>query len=80
MVAGSSSLGLDPGRLARVGEVIEEEFDESYHLSSVWVLLRRMGWSCQKPERRASERNEDEIRTWRVERWPELKKSSRRRP
>jgi transposase len=65
--------------LQRVAEVIEEEFGESYHPSGVWKVLGRMGWSCQKPERRARERNEDDIRTWRVERWPELKKSARRR-
>jgi transposase len=63
--------------LARVAEVIEEEFEVSYHPGHVWRILRKMGWSCQKPERRARERNEEEIRTWRVERWPHIKKRQR---
>ncbi len=34
-----------------------------------------MGWSCQKPERRARERDEKAIATWRKERWVEVEKS-----
>jgi hypothetical protein len=40
-------------------------------------LLARMGWSCQKPERRAAERDEAAIRRWRDERFPEAKKTPR---
>src|SRR4030067_585429 len=32
------------------------------------------GWSCQKPERRARERDEDAIKQWREKRWPHIKK------
>ena len=39
--------------LARVAEVIAVTFGVEYDPSQVWRILRAMGWSCQKPERRA---------------------------
>lgn len=60
----------------RVGEVIEREFGVRYHPNAVWFLLRSLGWTCQKPERRARERDEEAIRRWRREEWPHIKKRS----
>jgi transposase len=60
--------------LRRIAEVIEEHFGVSYDLSGVWHLLKGMGWSCQKPERRARERDEEAIGAWRREDWPRIKK------
>lgn len=60
--------------LARVAEVIERRFAVKYHPGHVWYLLRSMGWSCQKPERRARERDEGAIARWRHEQWPRIKK------
>ena len=65
--------------LARVAEVIEEEFDVVHRPGHVWRILIKMGWSCQKPERLARERDEDAIREWREMRWPHIKKRPRRR-
>jgi len=45
---------------ARVAQVIREWFEVEYHPSHVWKILRKLGWSCQKPERRARERNESQ--------------------
>jgi transposase len=64
--------------LRRVAQVIEKHFGVKYHPSHVWRILRRLGWSCQKPERRARERNEEEIKRWREEEWPRIKKSPQR--
>jgi transposase len=61
--------------LKRVAEVIERTLAVSYHPSQVWRILRALGWSCQKPERRARERDEDAIRHWRQVEWPRIKKS-----
>jgi transposase len=33
-----------------------------------------LGFSCQRPERRAIERDEKAIRQWKRVQWPELKK------
>jgi putative transposase len=37
------------------------------------VLLRRNGWSVQVPARRAVERDEGAIETWKKEVWPQVK-------
>jgi transposase len=66
--------------LRRVAEVIEREFGVRYHPCHVWRILDGLGWSCQKPERRARERNEQEIEQWRRVRWRHIKKRSPKRP
>lgn len=66
--------------LSRVAEVIERHFRVSYDPSQVWRILRSMGWSCQKPERRARERDEAAIERWRRVDWPRIKKGGRKRP
>jgi transposase/ABC-type polysaccharide/polyol phosphate export permease len=60
--------------LRRVAQVIQREFEVQYHPGRVWYLLRGMGWSPQKPQRRARERDEEAIRTWRTQKWEEVKK------
>lgn len=59
---------------ARVAEVIGRELGVRYHPAHVSRLLRRLGWSVQKPIQRASQRDETAIAAWRTERWPALKK------
>jgi transposase len=56
----------------RVAAVIKREFGVSYHPAHVSRLVRRMGLSLQKPVVRATQRNEDAIRTWQTETWPAL--------
>lgn len=60
--------------LARVAQVIENRFGVKYHPGHVWRILREMGWSPQKPERRARERDEQAIERWRAEEWPRIEK------
>lgn len=60
--------------LPRVVEVIARTFGVRDHPAHVWKILRGEGWSCQKPERRARERDEAAIQRWRTERWPHRKK------
>ena len=66
--------------LARVAEVIAVTFGVQYDPSQVWRILRAMGWTCQKPERRARERDEEAIARWRREYWPHIKKRPKKRP
>jgi transposase len=66
--------------LARVAEVIAVKFGIEYHPSTVWHILRSMGWSCQKPERRARERDEQAIARWRHQDWARIKKRPKKRP
>lgn len=58
----------------RVAQVIQRRFGVRYHPSHVWKLLRKLGWSCQKPEQRAREQDEEAIRRWRKCDWPRIKK------
>lgn len=60
---------------ARIAEVIERVFGVTYHRDHVGRLLHQMGWSHQKPERRAAERNQAEIDRWLAEDWPKVKKT-----
>lgn len=60
--------------LRRVAEVIEERFQVRYHPCHVWKLLTGLGWSCQIPERRALQRKEEEIASWKRHRWHHIKK------
>ena len=65
--------------LPRVAEVIARTFGVTYHPAHVWRILRGEGWSCQKPERRARERDEAAIQRWQAARWPHIKKRPPRR-
>jgi len=58
----------------RVTKLIEEECGVRYHPSQVWRILRKLGWSCQRPVGRALERDEGAIRQWKKVRWPQIKK------
>ena len=58
----------------RVAEVIAKKFGVKYHPAHVWKILRSLGWTPQKPEQRARERNEADIRRWRRQEWPRIKK------
>ncbi|MEE6266344.1 winged helix-turn-helix domain-containing protein [Streptomyces diastatochromogenes] len=59
--------------LARIRRVIEEVAGAEYTgPSGVWWLLKRHGWSRQIPTRRAYERDEKAVMTWRSEVWPQV--------
>jgi transposase len=62
--------------LARVAEVIERVTGVRHGTTQTWTLLReRLGWSVQRPARRARERNDEAIATWVREDWPRIKKA-----
>ena len=60
----------------RIASVIAREFGVDYHPAHVSRILADLQWSCQKPERRALERNEAAIAHWKRYRWVEIKKKS----
>src|SRR3974390_1237000 len=59
----------------RVADLIERQTGQKFHPGHVWRILRSLGWSCQRPTGRATQRDEAAIRRWKRVRWPELKKS-----
>ena len=64
----------DHWTLDRIGRVIYEQFGVRYHPTSVWHLLRRMGWSSQKPQRTGLPRDDDAVAEWNNKKWPRIKK------
>ena len=60
--------------LRRVVELIRRRFGVQYDPSQVSRILHSMGWSRQKPARRARERDEEAIEAWRKKDWPRIKK------
>lgn len=60
--------------LPRVAALIKDLTGVGYHPGHVWRLLGASGFSCQRPERRAVERDERAIRRWKRTTWPALKK------
>jgi transposase len=62
----------------RIAKVIEREYGERFTPQHVGNLMRKLGWSRQKPISRASQRDESAIERWRTETWPALKKSQTR--
>lgn len=59
----------------RIAVLIERRFGVKYHRNHVGKLLHQLGWSHQKPERRAIERNEVAIAQWKQTVWPAVKKT-----
>jgi transposase len=60
---------------ARVAEVIWKTFRVRYHRDHVGRLLHSLGWSHQKPQKKAIERNQAEIRRFLRQDWPAVKKT-----
>ena len=60
--------------LDRIGQLIWQLFAVRYHPSGVWHLLRRLGWSCQRAQRRSLGRNDADVAHWRRYVWPQIKK------
>lgn len=60
---------------ARIAELVEREFGVSYHPDHIGRLMHSLGWTPQKPERRALERNEEAIERWKQKDWPRIKKT-----
>lgn len=58
----------------RIAELIFQRFGVRYHPYHVRRLLKELGWTLQTPARRATQRDEKAIRTWREKRWSWLKK------
>ena len=55
-------------------DLIEHRTGVRYHEDHVWRILRKLGWSCQRPTGKALERDEQAIRHWKKYRWPQIKK------
>lgn len=65
-------------KLSRIKTLIGRRFHKGYTIQGVAALLRRHGWSCQVPARRAVERDEAAVAGWVKETWPQVEGPRRR--
>jgi transposase len=84
LLQGAKANGFDTDlwTLERVAVLITQLTGVRYHPGHVWSVLRqRLGWTLQRPQRRASERDEEAIARWVAHEWPRIKKGQpRNRP
>ena len=66
--------GTELWTLKRVGVVIKRMHGIKFSQTQIWRILGSLGLSPQKPDKRAIERNEDVVRSWKRNKWPALKK------
>ena len=71
--------GTELWTLKRVGVLIERMFGVKFGQTQIWRILGGLGFSPQKPDRRAIERDDDAVQTWKRKTWPALKKKPRAR-
>jgi transposase len=62
----------------RVCYLIQKKMKKKLHISNGWRLLKRLGLSNQKPERRAMQQNPREAKRWLQEDWPKIQTHARR--
>lgn len=76
LLRGAQSAGYptDLWTCPRIGDLIRQRFGVEYHVHHIGRLLRSMGWSPQKPEKRARERDEKAVQKWIRQDWPRIKK------
>jgi transposase len=72
--AKANGFSTDLWTCSRIAELIERRYGVRYHVDHIPRLMASLGWSCQKPEVRAVERDEQAIQTWVSKDWPRIKK------
>jgi transposase len=71
----ANGFATDMWTLSRVAEVIERISGVRYSPTQTWTILRRrLGWSRQRPARKALERNDEAIEEWVKVEWPRIKR------
>jgi len=61
---------------ARVARVIRTHVGVAYHPQYIPRLLRRLGWTRQKPQKKATQQDKQAVAQWREQTWPQLKKKA----
>lgn len=76
LLAGPAAAGLtgELWTVPRVRQVLAGRFNRRFSNVHVWRLLGQLGFSPQRPEGRARERDEAKIADWKTNQWPRIKK------
>jgi transposase len=64
--------------LSRIKTLIGRRFHKSYTIQGIAALMKRHGWNCQVPARRAVERADAGVASWVKETWPDVEGPWRR--
>lgn len=72
--AKASGFATDLWTCGRVTKVIRNQFAVDYHSGHVSRIMHDIGFTRQKPERRAKERNDATAQQWRERDWPRIKR------
>lgn len=57
-----------------IADLVAREFAVTYHHDRIGRILKAIGFTHQKPARRARERDDAKVQQWRDETWPALLK------
>jgi transposase len=76
LLAGPRSVGYpnDFWTCRRIAEVVAKRFQVQYNPDYLGQMLHDLGWTCQKPEQRAREADDNAMEQWRKKDWPRIKK------
>jgi transposase len=70
--------GTGLGNTWRVADLSHRQTGLQYHPGNIGRILRSLGWSCQRPTGRATQRDEPALWRWKQVRWPAIKKKPAR--
>ncbi|MEW6003536.1 MAG: winged helix-turn-helix domain-containing protein [Nitrospirota bacterium] len=73
----SQGFATDLWTLDRIASLIKKLAKVSYHPGHVWKILMELGFTCQKPQIKTQERDEEKIKRWKQQVWPRLKRGLR---
>lgn len=76
LVKGATSQGFltDLWTCPRIKQLIRREYGVCYHVDYIPCVMKSLGFTVQKPERQARERDEEAVRRWIERDWPRIKK------
>jgi transposase len=76
LLAGAKAAGFDTDlwTCPRVRQLIQNLYGVTYHVDYLSCLLRALGFSCQKPQLQARERDPDKVKRWIARDWSRIKK------
>lgn len=81
LLSGAQACGFssDLWTCPRVNRMVGEKFGIQYHVHHIAKLLKNLGWSAQRPQHRAIERDEAKIAHWKRYIWREIKKKPKKK-
>ena len=76
LLKGATAAGYDTDMwtLSRIQKAIQKNVHVTISQTHTWSVIHSLGFTCQKPETRYWDRDEDAITQWRENTWPRIQK------